>query len=228
MHAILRAGLVLSVVLAAAPILVAADDTPQQRSAGATIAFDIGAQPLDRALLTYGRQANIQVLYDATLAHCQYSSAVRGTYYPQQALELLLRGTGLRVRYATANAITLAAIEPARDPVLRMQTMQVQAAPEMLDRRKLTAYAERVEDHIAQNLQGSRTIEHLAFEVTVSVWLDSEGHIARTAFIASSVDERQGQAILDIIHATPLTETPPADLPQPLRFRFRSRASFPR
>src|SRR3546814_5692070 len=67
-----------------------------------TMPFDIPAQPIERALLAYGRIANVQVLYDASLVTAQRSTPISGRYTASQALEMLLRGTGLRVRYVSA------------------------------------------------------------------------------------------------------------------------------
>ena len=57
------------------------------------IELDIPAQPLGSALQTFGRQANMQVLYSPTDVQGKNSTAVKGKLDPQQAINTLLSGT---------------------------------------------------------------------------------------------------------------------------------------
>jgi hypothetical protein len=193
---------------------------------GAVIGFDIPAQPLERALLTYSRIANVQVLYDAALVQAQHSSPVQGSYRATEALELLLRGTGLRVRYATAEAITLTAISTGGEGVLHVQAMRIQGSPEALDRRRMASYAQSVEGQILEALRRDPSTSHIPFDVKMDVWLDTDRRIARAEMVASDVGEKADVAILSVVRSATLSDPPPSDLPQPLSFRFRSRPAF--
>jgi hypothetical protein len=194
---------------------------------GAVIGFDIPAQPLERALLTYSRIANVQVLYDAALVQAQHSSPVQGSYRATEALELLLRGTGLRVRYATAEAITLTAISTGGgEGVLHVQAMRIQGSPEALDRRRMASYAQTVEAQILEALRRDPSTSHIPFDVKMNVWLDTDRRIARADMVASDVGEKADVAILSVVRSATLSDPPPGDLPQPLSFRFRSRPAF--
>jgi outer membrane receptor protein involved in Fe transport len=73
-------GLGLSPLLAAAP-------------GAEEIEFDIPAQAGDRALLTFAKQARVDILFSFDALHRIRSNAVVGRYQPEQALELLLRNT---------------------------------------------------------------------------------------------------------------------------------------
>lgn len=57
--------------------------------------FDIGAGPLDVALVRYARQAEIQLLYTADLVEGLRTSGVTGRHAPSAALDRLLSGTGI-------------------------------------------------------------------------------------------------------------------------------------
>ncbi|BAQ82054.1 ferripyoverdine receptor [Pseudomonas sp. St29] len=57
------------------------------------IELDIPAQPLGSALQEFGRQANLQVLYNPSDIQSQRSTAVKGKLEPQQAIKTLLNGT---------------------------------------------------------------------------------------------------------------------------------------
>jgi iron complex outermembrane receptor protein len=57
--------------------------------------YAIAGQSLAAALGEFGRQSDIQVSFDAELAQDQQAPAVRGRYSESQALQLLLRDSGL-------------------------------------------------------------------------------------------------------------------------------------
>lgn len=84
-------GLVALLLLARAAVF-AASSTAEE------IAFDIPAQAADRALLTFAKQAKVDILFSFDDLHKQRSNAVVGRYDPQQALEILLRDTGFIAR----------------------------------------------------------------------------------------------------------------------------------
>ena len=76
------------------------------REAAAQV-FEIPAQPLSSALLTFAEQTGLEVLIDARIAAGKTSPALRGNYTPEQALRHLLAGSGLRYRFTSSNAVTL-------------------------------------------------------------------------------------------------------------------------
>ncbi|MDD2046315.1 TonB-dependent siderophore receptor [Pseudomonas putida] len=58
--------------------------------------LNIPAQPLSQALQELGKQANLQILYSPESVRDTRTSAVKGHLEPSEALERLLRGTGIR------------------------------------------------------------------------------------------------------------------------------------
>ncbi|TQU92705.1 TonB-dependent receptor, partial [Xanthomonas perforans] len=70
----------------------------------------IPAQPLARALNTLSRQTGLQFVYAASVGAEQQSRGTSAGAAPEQALQQLLQGTGLRYRYLTPTTVT---IEPA-------------------------------------------------------------------------------------------------------------------
>ncbi len=63
-----------------------------------TFAFDIPRQDLALALNQIARQSHIEIAYSAELTRGKISPSLQGMYSPEQALEILLKGSGLRVR----------------------------------------------------------------------------------------------------------------------------------
>ncbi len=100
------------VVLATAAIIYAgpvAAQQPHQTPAVSeqTIAFDIPAQDLNAALLTFTNRAGLQVFYDVNLVKGLRSSALKGSFTPAQGLTQLLAGSGMTYRFTGANTVSL-------------------------------------------------------------------------------------------------------------------------
>lgn len=112
--------------LAAAPALPVMAQTGAA-SAAATHRFDIPAQPLAEALRVYMRQSGVQVAWPAALAEGAQSSAVSGDLDAQQALQQLLRGSGLTMRAVGTHAVTLerAAAAAREDGVIVTDALRV-------------------------------------------------------------------------------------------------------
>ena len=88
------------------------------RAAGAVQEFHIAAGPLGEALATWARITRRQLLYSSALVAGRTSRGLNGRYSDDEALQILLRGTGLAVRRA-GNAFVL----------VRQQQTQSRAAP---------------------------------------------------------------------------------------------------
>lgn len=192
--------------------------------AGLTM-FHIPAQPLDKALVAFGLASHIQVLYEAQLVSGQRSTLVNGRFSPGQALEILLRGTGLHVRYVSAEAITIAADSAPSREVLVMRTVQIQAAEAAPDMRRFQQYGQALELRLLAALHQDERTRRRAFDVTLKVWLGADGTVARTEFVgpAKAEDETAiAQVLRDAGHGPP----PPSDLPQPISFRFQSKPAY--
>lgn len=73
-------------------------------------AFDIAAQPLATAIHEYSVTTGIEVLYESAVTAHRQSPGVAGTYTPQQALAVLLEGSGLTAHAIAGGTITLSAL----------------------------------------------------------------------------------------------------------------------
>lgn len=70
-------------------------------------AFEIPAQPLRTSLERFAEQADVQMLYTLDVVEGVQSQAVQGSYPPEQALKILLKGTGLTGERTDTNTITV-------------------------------------------------------------------------------------------------------------------------
>jgi iron complex outermembrane receptor protein len=73
----------------------------------ATFAFDIPRQDLALALNQIARLSHIEISYSAELTRGRTSPSLTGTYTPAQALDMLLKGSGLHVRRIAGGALVI-------------------------------------------------------------------------------------------------------------------------
>lgn len=80
-----------------------------------TQSYDIRSQALSAALTRFSALTGLQVLYEGDIAERITAPELKGSYTPEQALQNLLRGSGLHYRFSNGNTVTLekaAAVEP--------------------------------------------------------------------------------------------------------------------
>ncbi|MBS0422264.1 MAG: STN domain-containing protein [Proteobacteria bacterium] len=67
----------------------------------------IAAQPLDEALDAFALQSGVQVIYFSHLTEGMQSPGVRGSYTVSEALEALLKGSGLSCQMLNADTVVI-------------------------------------------------------------------------------------------------------------------------
>ena len=73
----------------------------------ATFAFDIPREDLALALNQIAQQSHIEIAYSAELTRGKISPSLKGTYTPEQALKMLLKGSGLHVRRIAGGTLVI-------------------------------------------------------------------------------------------------------------------------
>jgi hypothetical protein len=73
----------------------------------ATFAFDIPREDLALALNQIARQSHIEIAYSAEVTRGRISPSLKGTYTSEQALKMLLKGSGLHVRRIAGGALVI-------------------------------------------------------------------------------------------------------------------------
>ncbi len=76
-------------------------------TASDTMEFHIKPQPLDKALVEFSVASRSQVVADGKLSAGAHSPGVQGRYSPREALEQLLRDSGLSIRSESKGTFTL-------------------------------------------------------------------------------------------------------------------------
>ena len=61
--------------------------------------FNIPSQQADAALLLFGKQADISVVYQHRLVKTYQTNQLKGEFTPQEGIRILLRGSGLKAEF---------------------------------------------------------------------------------------------------------------------------------
>lgn len=100
-------------IVAAGPgaTTASAQTPPAASGASATVTVSIPAGPLENAILSFGRQANLRMVYPSAITRGRSTAGVKGTLSVSAAVSGLLSGSGLN--YALAGGNTVRIFDPA-------------------------------------------------------------------------------------------------------------------
>jgi hypothetical protein len=73
----------------------------------ATFTFDIPREDLAAALNQLAQQSHIEIAYSSDLTRGKISPPLRGTFTPEQALKILLKGSGLHGRRIAGGVLVI-------------------------------------------------------------------------------------------------------------------------
>jgi hypothetical protein len=189
------------------------------------IAFDIPSQPLDEALQAYSRKSGVEVLYESSIARAVRSSAVKGAYTRQTALERLLEGTDLEVQYTRSDAVTIAApytqadvppLTPLGDADLMLDTLRVSTGNRP-SQRDLQDFSQSVQADIEKALRQNERTKSGNYRASVKLWIDPKRIVNRAELAQSTGDSERDASIASTLSGLVLRRQPPDNAPQPLR-----------
>ncbi|WP_417799083.1 MULTISPECIES: TonB-dependent siderophore receptor [Rhodospirillales] len=101
--ALMITGVSMTALMVAAPIGYAAAQTQDAEK----VTFAVPGGALENALLTFGRQANLEIVYPSALTAGKTVSGLNGTYLIDDALTRLLAGTGLAHQRGADGSVTI-------------------------------------------------------------------------------------------------------------------------
>jgi hypothetical protein len=202
-----------------------------------SVAFSIPAQGLASALEIFSRVSNIHVLYDSRLAAGQRSTAVQGELPVDIALQTLLQGTGLLVRYTRGHDVilmpvggetALSAMGATPEAMLSLQTLHVEPPPEVsaspADRVSYRLYGGLMQARIREALENSRAASHGNFDISLSVWISPAGLLQRYVPLRSTGSAERDSFIGRALRGLSFGQAPPADLLQPFTVGIQVRS----
>jgi hypothetical protein len=160
--------------------------------------FDVPAQSLSLALDALSATTGLDLLYDSGLAAHHRSPDLKGSFTAEEALSLLLAGSGLNARAIADGAITIAPAPRTRPG----------ASPH-------DAYFAMIQESFAKAFCGAGTSPSRGRAV-VRLRIKSTGEMERLEVLDETHGSRPDQAMADALGRIRLSGPPPADLPQPV------------
>jgi TonB C terminal len=202
---------------------------------GALLRFQIPAQPLAAALQAYGQRTGVQVLYESHSAAGRQSTVVEGEFTPEAALNRLLTGTDLVVRYAKPDAITIAlpasrsADEPPADPLVRADLsigeLRVRASGQRNDAAPLQEYNASVQADIESALQRNARTRSGNYQAQLDLWINASRTIQKATLLQSTGDGDKDAAVIAALNGLTISRAAPPNTPQPVRIAIIVTAS---
>lgn len=176
--------------------------------------YDIQAQALVAALGEFADQTGMAALVDAEVARHKTSSTVKGRLMPQDALRILLAGTGLSFRRVNEAAFAVGpnTSEPATE-----------ASPEIRGNSMHSAYFARIQGQTERTLCQHSDIHVGMGRSVVQVWIGPAGAVDAVHVVTLLDDERR-VALSERIMRTRVAP-PPVGLPQPITMILRGGAA---
>ncbi|MDM0089965.1 MULTISPECIES: STN domain-containing protein [unclassified Variovorax] len=190
--------------------------------AGPRLHFDLPSQPLQKALADFGGLTGHSVLVDSTLTQGRTAQAVRGVFAAQEALRLLLAGTGLHARYSGRDAFTLVP-EPATAEV---PMPEATTAPGLGGVAPSAAadFAGALQSAITQALCAAQPHSFGRYRAALQLWTGPEGRIRRASLLEPSGEAARDAELLARLRGLAIGRVPPPGLAQPLTVLLSPRA----
>ncbi|WDU65503.1 TonB-dependent outer membrane receptor [Pseudomonas poae] len=179
------------------------------RAESPLLVLNLPAQDLEHALQAYSRATGMAVLVDRELTRGRRSIGVRGRFTAQEALAMLLTGSGLMARYARSDAFTLQMPEVSQPPVTRGAATRHAA-------RINNSYATALQQAIEVSLCRSPLTRPGSFRALVQVWVNPEGLIEHSRLVSSTGDEQRDEALVRGLGTTRVERPAPSSLRQPV------------
>lgn len=204
-----------ALAVATASSTVAPIPASAQQDAAGQIAFDIPAQPLPLALGAFSHATGQAVLVDEILTSGRQSAAVKGWLAPGLALETLLQGSGLAVRYVNAGSFTLAPAGVARGsaPQSVARDAGIGADGRPSDYR---SYFAAVQASLRAALCQRQETRPGLYRVGLRLWLGPSGAVTRSELLSSTGNRNRDAMLAQVLSTVIIDEPPPATLPQPV------------
>ncbi len=173
------------------------------------LSLNLPAQDLEHALQAYSRATGMAVLVDRELTRGRRSISVRGRFTAQEALAMLLTGSGLMARYARDDAFTLQLPEVSPPHVTRGETARRAAQIN-------SSYATALQRAIEVSLCRSSLTRPGSFRALVQVWVNPQGMIEHSRLVSSTGDEQRDEALVRSLSTARVERPAPSSLRQPL------------
>ena len=166
--------------------------------------LDLPPQDLEHALQAYSRATGMAVLVDRELTRGRRSIGVHGRFTAQEALAMLLTGSGLMARYARSDAFTL-------------QVPEVSHTPERRNAARINnSYATALQQAIEASLCRSPLTRPGSYRAVLQVWVGRDGVVQHNRLVTSTGDVRRDNALVESFRNLTIDRPTPSALRQPV------------
>lgn len=184
----------LTLAAVAAGVSLMAPSAPAQAQATASVtparmAFSIPAQDLNDALLSFAQKAGVRVFFDTGKFGGRRSSPVVGTLSAPEALDMLLRGTGLSYRFTAQNRVTV--IDPA------IRTGAASADPDSIELETIAVEGQGTVGYVASTSTAGTKTDTPLIEIPQSI----------SVVTREELNDRNVQTLTDAVAYTPGVRT---------------------
>lgn len=172
--------------------------------------FDIPAQDLAEALTVYAGETGMAALVDGELAAGQRSTPVRGTLTAEDALQVLLSGTGLAAHYVNNRTAFVLAPRATEAEAAASATETAKARP-----AKPPAYFAALRDALVRTLCRYEETRPGGYRAAFQVWIDSGGSVTALHLLGSTGESTRDTTLSEVLGSATVP-APPAALQQPV------------
>ncbi len=202
--------------------------------ASTRVKFDLAPQSLAEALQAYSVATGIQIMYESSTTAKYRIARVEGELTADAALEAILADTGLRVRHTSAYAITIA---PAAVPTfdappsalfsnadITLDTLRVREPIVLPDQGRLGEYVGAIQGDVQRALKRKAGVASGSYSIGVKLWVDPGRTVQRTELFRSTGDPKRDTEIVAVLQGLLLSQSAPANTPQPVRVLINIRS----
>jgi hypothetical protein len=221
-HLIIHAVLIFSVASITRPAS-AAGNNADNANQNDLLFFDIPAETLTDALGAYSADTGEQVLVDDDLIAPFKSTSINGLFTREDALDTLLKGTGLTARLIGQDAVTLEPDRTATAPPPTDNSVSPQEAQG--EPPGFNQYSAAIQATVMFALCGSVGTRPGSYRLLIQLWIDRHGNITHSRLLNSTGSRVRDAALTRLFGNLSVGITPPAGLPQPVTLLILPRAA---
>ncbi|WP_081768829.1 TonB family protein [Herbaspirillum sp. RV1423] len=166
--------------------------------------FNIASIPLSLALQQYASLTHYPTLFRSELVANRTSTAIQGDYAAEDALHVILTGTGLIAEEFNSGASRAFILKLASDNLV------------VKGEQRWVLYSRLLQKRIWQTLCSSPRTAPGQYRTLLRFRVDAIGKIQQSVLLTSTGDKGRDKAVLDVLRQLQMNPAPPVDMPQPL------------
>ncbi len=186
--------------------------------------FDLPAQSLASALQSYIDQTDLSVLVQSSMIAQRMSAPVQGDYTSREALQRLLVGTGLTVRFLGEAAAAIVALPQTQQSAAATPSEVIpptDIAGIMAGGVDYRPYVALVQQQLGEALCASPQTRPGNYRLLVQLSVTRSGTVGVARLVDSTGDPVRDAAIAQTLRQLAFDLPPPAAMPQPITILFR-------